>query len=356
MNKILYLFLVVGLFGYGGVVAEEEQLDYKIMKVVKDRADYEGSMPYAEVKKILEYFFENKEQVLTDYMNKVNFQGYRDKVQWLSLAGRIDREWRDRSTEELFVIDLCKVAQESDDFDSDDFKKILGPHVREYIEDENTVRKFSERDISFLSQAIELNCLPLVELSVKYGADLRAIPLYAFETPLHKAVRFGHLEIVQFLLDQEGVNVNSRRKSREETPLAIAIEYQPHSPKIIELLLERGANFKIDVAGFQSAIEFAASLGNARAVQLLMEAYERDPKLTLSESLKEEIMYRSVFSLYGAANYPDMKSFNVIQMVMQKLKGTIGVINLMRDPEYELEKIYPIPLYRTKINLDTVTS
>jgi ankyrin repeat protein len=106
-----------------------------------------------------------------------------------------------------------------------------------------------------------------VELLIKYGADIECLDQDG-RTPLARAAIEGKRDICEALI-QKGANVNPIN-IHGNTPLIHAISKYPD---IGRLLLENGAAAVIDHIGNHgnSALHFAASEGNKKTVELLIE-------------------------------------------------------------------------------------
>ena len=60
--------------------------------------------------------------------------------------------------------------------------------------------------------------------------------------PIHDAARHGHLEIVKYLVEQQGVGINTQTKITQlKTPLAVARRFLTPNHPVIEYLVEKGA-------------------------------------------------------------------------------------------------------------------
>lgn len=96
------------------------------------------------------------------------------------------------------------------------------------------------------------------------------------ERMLHLACQSGSLEVVDLLLDQEGVEIDPKNKVGGSTPLHLAVEHAASNPKseaaaaLVELLIEAGATPDILDSAGKKPIDLAGS--NAQVAQLLRGA------------------------------------------------------------------------------------
>ncbi|MFT8322892.1 MAG: M48 family metallopeptidase [Bacillus sp. (in: firmicutes)] len=87
-------------------------------------------------------------------------------------------------------------------------------------------------------------------------------------TPLHYAVNSFDADAVQYLLEN-GANPNIQDEYLDSTPLHDAVYNYDGDTEIISLLLENGADIKVeDVDGF-SALDYAKETGDSKLIQLL---------------------------------------------------------------------------------------
>ncbi|MFP3027769.1 MAG: ankyrin repeat domain-containing protein [Wolbachia sp.] len=98
-------------------------------------------------------------------------------------------------------------------------------------------REQRELDELLMNSSKGENIQQITEL-IEAGANINAVTTVQKETPLHIAVRYGHKEVAELLLNK-GANVNAIER-RKWTPLHTAVRYG--HKEVAELLLDRGAN------------------------------------------------------------------------------------------------------------------
>jgi len=98
-------------------------------------------------------------------------------------------------------------------------------------------REQRELDELLMNSSKGENIQQITEL-IEAGANINAVKIEQKETPLHIAIRYGHKEVAEFLLN-EGANINALER-RKWTPLHTAVK--SGKMEVAELLLDRGAN------------------------------------------------------------------------------------------------------------------
>ena len=121
----------------------------------------------------------------------------------------------------------------------------------------------------------------VVDLLLKHKANIKAGNNFE-ETPLHYATREGHEGVVKMLLDKEAQSPKEgeamiNKISNDFTPLHIATHdsfqgrMQDARIRMVNLLLEKGANPNIHDSSGQTPLHLAAGNGDADVVQALLE-------------------------------------------------------------------------------------
>jgi ankyrin repeat protein len=102
----------------------------------------------------------------------------------------------------------------------------------------------------------------IVELLVEFNANIESLNLKTRITALHAAIGKRHIQVARFLL-QHGANVDSRDLAGD-TPLSTAVRRGSNEDlKIVELLLQYGANKKILLSNGGKTVEDLAAGDNA---------------------------------------------------------------------------------------------
>ena len=107
-----------------------------------------------------------------------------------------------------------------------------------------------------------------VTRQLDWGVNPNARNYFYQTAPLHDAAAFGRTRIVELLLDK-GADVNVRNEGGE-TPLHYAARHG-HT-KVVEILLEHGANVSEKGTGCGTPLQWAAGNGQIKTAQLLLAA------------------------------------------------------------------------------------
>ncbi len=119
---------------------------------------------------------------------------------------------------------------------------------------------------SALKTAIELKSEKMIELLIKYNADVNHEDKYS-RTPLKTAIKSDSEKMVELLI-KYNANVNYEDKDGG-TPLKTAIKSD--SEKIAELLIKHNANVNYEDKYVHVPLNTALSEGNEKMVRLLVE-------------------------------------------------------------------------------------
>jgi ankyrin repeat protein len=115
--------------------------------------------------------------------------------------------------------------------------------------------------------------LEKVKSLIENGADINAIEDRQKDTPLHKAVKGGHKEVVELLLANKAeIDI---KNEEDYTPLqnAVMLGYR----EIAEVLINSGANIEVVSEGKMTLLHWAAGLGHKDMVEMLL-AHNMDVK------------------------------------------------------------------------------
>lgn len=119
-----------------------------------------------------------------------------------------------------------------------------------------------------LSQACTNGSAELVELLLKAGARANT-PIGTDETPLMTCARTGSVDAVRVLL-VHGATVNAREPHQDQTALMWAAAEQ-HA-KVVQVLIEAGADLLAHTKSGFTALHFAARVGDMESARMLLGA------------------------------------------------------------------------------------
>ncbi|AGJ98777.1 Ankyrin repeat domain protein [Wolbachia endosymbiont of Drosophila simulans wNo] len=127
-------------------------------------------------------------------------------------------------------------------------------------------REQRELDELLMNSSKGENIQQITEL-IEAGANINAVKIEQKETPLHIAIRYGHKEVAEFLLN-EGANINALER-RKWTPLHTAVK--SGKMEVAELLLDRGANVNAVDNLDMTPLHFALKYNREELVRLLLD-------------------------------------------------------------------------------------
>jgi hypothetical protein len=132
----------------------------------------------------------------------------------------------------------------------------------------------------------EQDCLEMVELLLRYGADINARNCQD-ATPLHLAIRNSEapVEMVKFLL-AHGAGANLKNDTAA-TPLHIAARFAENGPAIIKLLLDHGAEIDAEDTNEVTALDSAVFHECRESAQLLLASGARPTSEDRAEHYRE---------------------------------------------------------------------
>ncbi len=127
----------------------------------------------------------------------------------------------------------------------------------------------TEEEASMLFYAFRQKCsTELIRMMIDAGADLSITSPLGISV-LDEAIALGDLELVRYLVEEKGFDVNTTRRKSGVTPLMIASSYGLE--EIVAFLLERGADPEVLDAFGMSALDYTERLGKKRMHAFLKE-------------------------------------------------------------------------------------
>jgi|GEM_PF-1952451 len=119
---------------------------------------------------------------------------------------------------------------------------------------------------TLLQLAIRKDNMPIAFALLKKGAN--AEMTYSSKvTLLHEAVKYNNLLVVELLLNQTNVDINAQNQLKK-TALHLAAEKA--QPRMVEFLVQKGANIHLRDENGYTALHFAAQNGNPTVVLILL--------------------------------------------------------------------------------------
>ncbi len=124
--------------------------------------------------------------------------------------------------------------------------------------------------VSMLHRSVDRNDLSGVQREVTAGASLESTD-HRDKTPLHLAAEQGHMQIVEYLVEN-GANVNATTPAKygEVTPLRYAIANEDY--QMVRYLIQNGADVNHANQGGWTPVITAARVGNLDIIRLLLDA------------------------------------------------------------------------------------
>ncbi|HRK34210.1 MAG TPA: ankyrin repeat domain-containing protein [Candidatus Hydrogenedentes bacterium] len=131
-----------------------------------------------------------------------------------------------------------------------------------------------------LHRSAELGLAWAVRLHLKFGADMNGIPRNRIATPLMIAARYGHAKVMEVLL-QEGANVNAVNMFNS-TALHYAVERG--RLRCVKTLIEYGADVDIKSKYGDTALHEAARLKKDKVGIILAELLQAGADINAKDS------------------------------------------------------------------------
>eukprot|EP00092_Neocalanus_flemingeri_P024563 GFUD01026641.1.p1 GENE.GFUD01026641.1~~GFUD01026641.1.p1 ORF type:complete len:1187 (+),score=294.85 GFUD01026641.1:192-3752(+) len=116
--------------------------------------------------------------------------------------------------------------------------------------------------------------LEVLKALINAEAEINKEDLYNL-TPLHHAAMRGNIKLVQYLSQQDDIDVNCRDK-QWSTPLHIAATYGHE--EVVRILLEAKANVRLKDHQNQSALHRAAQEGTPEIIKLIFESLDENER------------------------------------------------------------------------------
>ena len=137
-----------------------------------------------------------------------------------------------------------------------------------------------ENDNTALHQAARFNNVELMKYLIKRGLNLKEVNKTG-QTPLHVASFYGSMDVVEYLIEDEKVDVNEINQMDKNLPIHYAVMEQKY--RVIKYLIDKDAKmFKENKNGL-NAVDLAEI--NGRSIKMLMK--EEDRKYVKDDPLKE---------------------------------------------------------------------
>lgn len=370
MDKILYLFLIVGLFSYGGVVAEEPaseevisqevlQATFKDIDTVFEMARENETMSYAEGQRIFKASMAARGMPFFEYIRKIApryVERYLD-----NLAGEsAQREMMENYID--FGIRLAQIVKDAEDFDPEHFKTLVDPFFDSAMKVEgiDLNGKITSKLLDNLSwkayafgsifeRIIESGSIPLAELGIKYGGSVTHSNKPTDTTLLIRAIRNRDNKMVEFLL-RHNANPNQRyeytwHENQDPlnlyTPLHFAVDRG--SAKIVDNLVKAGANIKdgfnvklLDDEVPLNPLHYAMLQGNVAVAAVLKKHYTKSSIIEINE---EQLKLANLLPVIGLKNQlesfknrmKDAKRVIDMESFLETLHRLKSVIQIMND-------------------------
>ncbi|KAK2763320.1 phosphate system positive regulatory protein pho81 [Arachnomyces sp. PD_36] len=132
-----------------------------------------------------------------------------------------------------------------------------------------SANEFMPGDVSALDYAASEGNIEAVRLLLKHGAQAIDMDALGF-CPIHYAVRGGNPAIVQLLIEDYGVDVETPTAGNGETPLMRVSSSVVNPVSCANMLFSHGAEVNAGDYGGRTALHYAAERGSDTVVDLLL--------------------------------------------------------------------------------------
>ncbi|KAL6797582.1 ankyrin repeat-containing domain protein [Trichoderma sp. SZMC 28013] len=162
-----------------------------------------------------------------------------------------------------------------DDEESDDDREAREQAARDQQEAREQEARHAEFLLKPMFGAAKHNQRRLVELYLSHvSVDLQNSNGL---TLLHRAAGMGHFDLAQYLLEEHGANPEIRRDGVGFRPIEVAAH--DNQPRLVELLLSKGADPRWDGGGFCAGLTSAATHGYEAIAKLFLKDRRIDPRI-----------------------------------------------------------------------------
>jgi len=175
---------------------------------------------------------------LVEKKNKRNKKGiyqFTNLIQNLSaksIANELECKTRDTFGDALFNAVKKKDIRAANDL----LDSVKNPDVNR--------KKYNYWDSTLIFLAIYNGDIKMVDLLIKYGADLKIFDKKG-ETVLHIALREGQYDIALLLLDKGALEIINKQNNDGNTPLMVGIGMISQNTLLLSMLIDKGADISI---------------------------------------------------------------------------------------------------------------
>lgn len=185
-----------------------------------------------------------------------------------------------------------------------------------------------------LSESCVIGSIKLVKLFHKYVGIDPFDRIVQADSPLHIAIRYGHLDIVKYLLDTAKVDPNEPVPSTGARPLHSSARYS--RAEILCYLIMKGADYSLETNNGQTIVHLAASFSCLKILEIVWE---------LGQDNRWMFYHRDVMgrdALYLASVNGDVE---VLQFLIQNVFILHPHMYLLpRDQQIRIEKEMLVPV------------